>query len=340
MIKPLLGLFFGGVVIALAVLAWLAMQAEQEPGGTSEKSVVQLDPALDTIVDLEAKLELLSDDFPHTSRPSTEGPVWIDSSEEPDGGYFLFTDSRRSRLAKWSTRAGLTGAYDLQEMLGELDPARSSSSGLAIDPQRRVVFCSSGRHAVVRIEKNGTPTILAESYDGKRLDNPNDLTISADGSIYFTDNAREETRLMPPTVYLLKDGDLTPLITDLTSPNGITLSPDGTVLYVNDIRPRKLYRYEVQPDGSVANGRLFVDMSGREDPGANDGMRTDRNGNLYSSGPGGVWIISPNGKHLGTILAPDRITNLTFGGADGKTLFMTAHGSIFRIQLKASGRRQ
>ena len=340
MIKPLSGLFFGGIVIALAVLAWLAMQTAQEPGGTSEKSVVRLDPALDAIVDLEAKLELLSDDFPHTSRPSTEGPVWIDSSEEPDGGYFLFTDSRRSRLSKWSTQAGLTGAYDLQEMLGELDPARSSSSGLAVDLQGRVVFCSSGRHAVVRIEKNGTPTILAESYDGKRLDNPNDLTIRADGSIYFTDNAREETRQMPPTVYLLKDGDLTPLITDLTSPNGITLSPDGMVLYVNDIRPRKLYRYEVQPDGSVANGQLFVDMSGREEPGGNDGMRTDRNGNLYSSGPGGVWIISPNGKHLGTILTPDRITNLTFGDADGKTLFMTAHASIFRIRLKASGRRQ
>ena len=340
MMKPLSGLFFGGIVVVLAVLAWLTMPLEQEPFGTNERSVVQLDPALDAIVDPEAKLELLSDDFPHTSRPSTEGPVWIDSSEEPDGGYFLFTDSRRSRIAKWSTRTGLTGAYDLQEMLGELDPARSSSSGLAVDPQGRVVFCSSGRHAVVRIEQDGTPTILAESYDGKRLDNPNDLTIAADGSIYFTDNAREETREMPPAVYLLKDGDLTPLITDLTTPNGITLSPDGKVLYVNDIRPRKMYRYEVQPDGSVANGRLFVDMSGREVPGGNDGMRTDRNGNLYSSGPGGVWIISPDGNHLGTILTPDRITNLTFGGEDGKTLFMTAHASIFRIQLRASGRRQ
>lgn len=340
MMKPLSGLFFGGIVVVLAVLAWLTMPLEQEPFGTNERSVVQLDPALDAIVGLDAKLELLSDDFPQTSRPSTEGPVWIDSSEEPDGGYFLFTDSRRSRIAKWSTRAGLTGAYDLQEMLGELDPARSSSSGLAVDPQGRVVFCSSGRHAVVRIEQDGTPTILAESYDGKRLDNPNDLTIAADGSIYFTDNAREETREMPPAVYLLKDGDLTPLITDLIAPNGITLSPDGKVLYVNDIRPRKMYRYEVQPDGSVANGRLFVDMSGREVPGGNDGMRTDRNGNLYSSGPGGVWIISPDGKHLGTILTPDRITNLTFGGEDGKTLFMTAHASIFRIQLRASGGRQ
>jgi gluconolactonase len=225
----------------------------------------------------------------------------------------------------------------LKNLLGDLEAGRSSSSGIALDPRGRVVFCSSGKHAVVRIEADGRPTILAQTHNGKRIDNPNDLTIKSNGSIYFTDNAREETRQLPPTVYLLKDGKLTALITDLVSPNGITMSPDGKVLYVNDIRPRKVYRYDVLPDDTVANGRLFIDMSGHKEPGSNDGMKTDQRGNLYDSGPGGVWIISPQGKHLGTILTPDRITNLGFGGPDGKTLFLTAHASLFRIRLKAAG---
>ena len=317
-------------------ILWLgafALCLQQAPAQT----IVKLDPALERIVAADAKLELISDDFEHGDGPSTEGPVWVRDSKAPDGGYLLFTDSRRTQITRWSPSTGLSQAHDLKKLLGELEAGRSSSSGIALDPQGRVVFCSSAKHAVVRIETDGKPTILAHTFNGKRIDNPNDLTIKANGSMYFTDNAREETRQMPPTVYLLKNGKLTALITDLVSPNGITLSPDEKVLYVNDIRPRKVYRYDVLPDDTIADGRLFIDMSGRTEPGSNDGMKTDNHGNLLNSGPGGVWILSPEGKHLGTILTPDRITNLGFGGPDGKTLFLTAHASLFRIRLNAAG---
>jgi gluconolactonase len=142
---------------------------------------------------------------------------------------------------------------------------------------------------------------------------------------------------VPPAVYLIKDGRMTEIISGLVSPNGITLSPDGKVLYVNDIRPRKVYRYDVLPDDTVANGRIFIDMIGHTEEGSNDGMKTDLNGNLYDSGPGGVWIISPEGKHLGTIRTPERLTNLAFGGPDGRTLFMTGHEMLFYIRVKVAG---
>jgi gluconolactonase len=241
------------------------------------------------------------------------------------------------QISKWSPSAGVSQAYDLKALLGEMDAAASTSSGIALDPQGRVVFCSSAKHAVVRIEKDGKATILAQLIDGKQLQRPNDLVIKSNGSIYFTDNSRDETGQMPPTVYLIKDGKTVPIITNLTSPNGITLSPDEKTLYVNDIRPRKVYRYDVQADDTVANGSLFVDMGGFKERGSNDGMKTDSKGNLYNTGPGGVWILAPTGKLLGTIRTEDGITNLGFGGKDGKTLFMTGHASLWQIQLKTPG---
>jgi gluconolactonase len=199
------------------------------------------------------------------------------------------------------------------------------------------VFCSSAKHAVVRIEKDGSTTILAQMIDGKQLQRPNDLVIKSNGSIYFTDNSRDTTGQMPPTVYLIKEGRTIPIIKGLVGPNGITLSPDERVLYVNDIRVRKVYRYDVLDDDSVANGSLFVDQGGFKEVGSNDGIKTDINGNVYNTGPGGIWIISPTSKLLGTVRVPDRVTNLGFGGADGKTLFLTGHASLYRIQLKTEG---
>jgi gluconolactonase len=298
---------------------------------------VKLDPALDALIDVNARLEVVSSDFAKGDSPATEGPVWIAERSDPDGGHFVFTDSRRTRLARWSPGTGLAQAYDLKKMLGTLDPERSSSSGLAVDPQGRIVFCTSGRHAVVRIEADGKATILAEKFEGKQLNNPNDITIAKNGTIFFTDNSRDESGQMPPTVYRLKDGQLTPMVKGLQGPNGLTLSPDNKTLYVNDIRRRLVFRYDVGPGDSVSNERLFIDMSKEKAEGGNDGMRTDSRGNVYDSGPGGVWIISPDGKHLGTILTPDRVSNLSFGGSDGKTLFMTGRSSIMTIRVKVGG---
>ena len=301
------------------------------------QSVLKLDPLLDSIIAEDAEAELLSDDFEHGDGPSTEGPVWVRDNQSPDGGYLLFSDRRRTQIAKWSPSSGLVQGYDLNKVLGEFDADASPSSGIALDPQGRVVFCSSAKHAVVRIEKDGSTTILARMVDGKQLQRPNDLVIKSNGSIYFTDNSRDPTGQMPPTVYLIKDGKVTPIINGLIGPNGITLSPDEKVLYVNDIRVRKVYRYDVLDDDTVANGRLFADQGGFKEVGSNDGIKTDIHGNVYNTGPGGIWIIAPSGKLLGTVRVPDRVTNLGFGGADGKTLFLTGHASLYRLQLKTEG---
>jgi gluconolactonase len=322
----------GFVGAALPGSAQAPMQA-----AVPAKAIVRLDPRLDLLIDPNAKLEIVSADFAKADSPATEGPVWIEDTKSPDGGYFVFTDSRRTQLSRWSPGTGLAQAYDLKKMLGTLDPERSPSSGLAVDPQGRIVFCSSGRHAVVRIEKDGRPTILAEKYNGKTLNNPNDITIAKNGTIFFTDNSRDESGLMPPTVYRIKDGKISAVVSGLQGPNGITLSPDNKILYVNDIRRRMVFRYDVGPEDNISNERLFIDMSNDKAEGANDGMRTDSRGNLYDSGPGGVWIISPDGKHLGTILTPDRISNLSFGGSDGRTLFLTGRASVMSIGVKTGG---
>jgi len=322
------------ILLVIAVWAGLVAAAMTPALG---QSVLKLDPALDAIIAEDATVEVISDDFEHGDGPSTEGPVWVRDAQSAEGGYLLFTDRRRIQITKWSSGTGLTQAYDLQKLLGVMGDDPSPSSGIALDPQGRVVFCSSAMHAVVRIELDGTITILAQMVDGKQLNRPNDLTIKSNGSIYFTDNSRDETGQMPPTVYLIKDGKTTAVVNGLTSPNGITLSQDEKTLYVNDIRPRKVYRYDVLPDDSVANGSLFVDMGGFKEAGSNDGMKTDVQGNLYNTGPGGLWILSPAGKLLGTIRTPDRITNLGFGGPAGKTLFLTGHASLSRIELKIAG---
>ena len=301
------------------------------------QSVLKLDPLLDSLIAEDAEVVLISDDFAHGDGPSTEGPVWVRDEKSPDGGYLLFSDRRRTQITRWSPSEGLSQGYDLNKVLGEFDVDASPSSGIAVDPEGRVVFCSSAKHAVVRIEKDGSTTILAQMVDGKQLQRPNDLVIKSNGSIYFTDNSRDTTGQMPPTVYLIKDGEITSLITGLFGPNGITLSADETALYVNDIRVRKVYRYDVLADDTVANGRLFVDQGGFKEIGSNDGIKTDLHGNIYNTGPGGVWILSPMGKLLGTIRTTDRITNLGFGGPDGKTLFLTGHATLFRVQMKTAG---
>jgi len=302
------------------------------------QTVLAVEPEFESLVAADAKLEVISEDFGHAGdSPSLEGPVWVKDAKSADGGYLLFSDRPRMQIAKWSPGMGMGQGYDLNKVLGKQQEGASPSSGIALDPQGRVVFCSGSMNAVVRIEKDGKATILAQMLNGNKFNRPNDLTIKSNGSIYFTDNSRDETGKMPPTVYLIKDGKVVPIIKDLVSPNGITLSPDEKVLYVNDIRPRKVYRYDVLEDDTVTNGTLFVDMNGYKEVGSNDGMKTDIQGNLYNSGPGGVWVLSPMGDLLGTIRTPDRITNLSFGGADGKTLFLTGHVALFSIQLKVGG---
>jgi gluconolactonase len=302
---------------------------------SAQETVIRLDPALDQLIAPDAKLELIVN---LGASGSVEGGVWKADPKAPDGGYFLFSNRGPREIAKWSINTPLSSAYDLKKLLPHMEEGLSSSSGTALDPQGRLVICSGATRSVVRIEKDGTTTVLAHLTDeGFPLHRPNDLVIKSNGSIYFTDNSRDETGRAPPYVYMIKDGKMMAIIKDLDRPNGITLSPDGKVLYVNNSSERSIYRYDVLADDTVANGRLFMNLGIYPEEGTTDGIKTDVKGNVYDTGPGGVWIISPEGKLLGRIRTPERLTNLAFGGPDGKTLFMTGHEMVFYMRVKTPG---
>ncbi len=302
-------------------------------------SVVRLEPALDAIVVPGTAIERVASGFQFT-----EGPVW-----HPDG-YLLFSDPNANTiyrltpdgdLSVFRTKSGYTGA-DIG-IYGQ-----PGSNGLAFDPQGRLTIDEHGNRRVTRLEKNGTLTVLADRYDGKRLNSPNDVVYKKDGALYFTDppfglpkffdDPRKE--LPFSGVYLLKDGRLTLLTKELTGPNGLAFSPDEKFLYVDnwDDKKKVVMRYPVRPDGTIGTGSVFFDMKDAPEPEALDGLKVDDAGNLYVSGPGGLWILSPAGQHLGTIKGPELAANFAFGGEDRKTLYMTARTGVYRIRLQVAGK--
>jgi gluconolactonase len=312
--------------------------------------VARLNPALDDIVPADAKVEKLADGFGFL-----EGPVWVRK-----GGYLLFSDIPANVIYKWSPQAnkastflaysGFSGTDDsgagMQLNNGRALVTLLGSNAVTLDPQGRVVYCAHGDHQIVRLEADGRRTVLASQFEGKRLNSPNDLVYKSDGSLYFTDPPagfrdadKDPKKELPFTgVYLLKDGKLQLLNKDLR-PNGLAFTPDEKYIYLVDSSGGKktIARFEVQPDDTITNGQLFVDMTPDKAPGNPDGMKVDQKGNLYSTGPGGVWIMSPDGKHLGTILTSELPANLAFGDADGKTLYLTARTGLYRIRLKIPG---
>ena len=313
--------------------------------------VVRLDAALDDIVSPGAKVEKLAGDFGFT-----EGPVWVRG-----GGYLIFSDIPANVINKWNPsdgkvsvfldRTGFTGA-DPTGVGGEQRNERGvfyliGSNGVTLDPQGRVTFNAMGDRQIVRVEKDGRRTVLASKYQGKQLNSTNDLVYKRNGSLYFTDppsglrlrNDDPKKELPFSGVFLLKGGTLHLLADEFGTPNGIVLSPDEKILYVNDSARRNIWRFEVKPDDSVSNGQLFVDMTGDKEPGNPDGMKVDEKGNLYSTGAGGIWVISPQGKHLGTLVFPELPANLAFGDPDGKALYVTARSGLYRMRLKIPGVR-
>jgi gluconolactonase len=306
--------------------------------------IVRIDPALDRVIAPDTKLEVLKDDYFGIA----EGPVWVRDGAQ---GHLLFSDIAANVIYKWSPdgalsvfmeRSGFTGT-DLSPFNigtnGRLLISTVGSNGLALDREGRLVLTAQGDRAIVRIEKDGTRTILADRYEGKRLNGPNDLALKSDGAVYFTDPgsalaANSPLRELPfRGVLVAANGRVRLLDKDLEGAfaNGIAFSPDEKYLYVNG--GGKIFRYDVLPDGGVANRKLFLDMTMRS-----DGMKVDEHGNVYSSGPGGVWVISSDGKHLGT-LPSDRATNVAFGGDDRRTVYITSQRSLFRIRVIIPGPR-
>ncbi len=223
------------------------------------------------------------------------------------------------------------------------------SNGLTLDREGRLIINEHGNRRVTRLEKNGVVTVLADRYEGKRLNSPNDLVYRSDGALYFTDppfglpkfydDPRKE--LPYSGVFCLMNGTLKLVSTDLLGPNGLAFSPGEKYLYVTnwDVKKKVVMRYEVNADGTLSNGRVFFDMTGAPGEEALDGMKVDQRGNLYVSGPGGVWIISPEGKHLGTLKGPELPANFAWGDEDGRALYMTARTGLYRIRLNITGIR-
>jgi gluconolactonase len=310
-----------------------------EEARASAGTVERLDPALDAIVAPGTAIEKVASGFQFT-----EGPVW-----HPDG-YLLFSDPNANTIYRL-TEDGDLSVYRTKSGYTASDIAaygQPGSNGLALDPQGRLTIDEHGNRRVTRLEKNGTLTVLADRFEGKRLNSPNDLVYRSDGALYFTDppfglpkffdDPRKE--LPFSGVFLLKDGKLTLLTKELTGPNGLAFSPDEKFFYVDDWDEKRkvVMRYPVRPDGTVGEGTVFYDMEDAPEPEALDGLKVDTAGNLFVSGPGGLWILSAEGKHLGTIKAPELPANFAFGGDDRKTLYMTARTGVYRVRLQTSGK--
>lgn len=307
--------------------------------------IVRVDPALDAIVSSDAKLEKLAGGFLFT-----EGPVWV-SATANTSGYLLFSDPNANTIYRWSTdgqvsvfrtKSGYAGFN-----VGEYH--QPGSNGLTLDKQGRLTINQHGNRRVIRVEPRGNVTVMADQHDGKRLNSPNDLVYRSDGALYFTDppfglpKVFDDPRKELPYsgVYCVNDGQVRLVSTDLDAPNGLAFSPDEKFLYVNNWNDKKkvILRYDVQPDCTLKNGRLFFDMTNTPGNDALDGLKVDQQGNVYSTGPGGLWIISPEGRQLGLIKGPEDPHNMAWGDDDGKTLYITASTGIYRMRMNIAGVR-
>jgi len=339
------------VLTSLAVTAPLNSASPPRPG-----SIQRLTPELDALIAADAKIERVA------TAPGfkwTEGPVWI-----PDG-YLLFAEIPSNSIRKWMN-GSLSVFLQPSGYQGATPYAgpEPGSNGMTLDARGRLTIAGHARRDVWRLETmnpHGPITVLADRYQGKRLNSPNDLVYSRDGSLYFTDppyglptqGDQDAAKELPFNgVYRIRNAlsqqpaaapasdNLELLVKDLPRPNGIAFSPDEKYLYVNNTEPKKLWmRYSVNPDGALGAGTLFYDATGEAAEGSPDGMKVDRAGNLYSAGPGGVWIFSKEGKHLGTIQMPEKVGNLAWGDSDSKTLYITASTSVYRVRTKAVGLR-
>jgi gluconolactonase len=336
------------LVFALAAVL-TAVELSAQNGG----QIIRLDPALDALIPAGAQIEKLADGFGFV-----EGPVWVHTTAP---GFLIFSDIPANVIDKWNPQDGKVSVFLTKSGFAGDDPGDAGgqlnnghaivtlygSNGVTIDKQGRVTYCQHGDRGVVRVEKDGKRTVLADHYEGKRLNSPNDLVYKSDGSLYFTDppfglrKAQDDPKKELPFagVYRWANGKLQLVNKDFGAPNGLAFSPDEKYLYVDDSFTKTYWRFDVQPDGTITNKKLLIDMSSSKEPGVPDGMKIDQKGNIYGAGPGGVWVITPEGKHLGTIKPPENPANLAWGDADAKTLYFTAVTGLYRLRLNIAGIR-
>ena len=328
-------------VLACAVARTAVAVDKAVPNYPTLGKIDRKDPRFDKLIPKDAKIEVLASGFKWS-----EGPLWI-----KDGGYLVFSDIPRNSVMKWSEDDGVSLLLKPSGYTGIVDYGNEpGSNGLTIDSQGRIHFCEHGDRRVSRLEKEGGKKTLVDSYQGKRLNSPNDLVFKSNGDLYFTDppyglpkqwdDPRRELDFCG--VYRLSaDGKLTLLTPDMTRPNGIAFSPDEKTLYVAQSDPEKAIwmAFDVKDDGTLGKGRTFFDATswakeGR--PGLPDGMKVDQQGNLFATGPGGVHVFAADGTHLGTLNTGGRTSNCAWGN-DGTVLYITADMHVVRVQTSTKG---
>jgi gluconolactonase len=292
------------------------------------------------LVDEDARLEVVASGFKYT-----EGPVW-----DVDADALIFHELIDSVRFRWSEREGL---------VEELRPT-NWSNGMAFDAEGRLLICECGANSVLRREQDGTVTTLVSHYEGRELNSPNDIVVASSGDIYFTDPAYgrlpvygvdRSQDLDFQGIYRIREGDgeLELLSRDgCEQPNGLCFSPDESILYVNDTQVGHVWQFDMEDDGRLGQQRMLLasvgpaipwDVAQRNEFGGGyvDGMKCDCHGNVYVTGPGGVWVISPDGEHLGVIESPVNVSNLAWGGADGNELFLSCNDAIRRLRMNVTG---
>ncbi|HSJ96268.1 MAG TPA: SMP-30/gluconolactonase/LRE family protein [Myxococcota bacterium] len=311
------------------------------PGQRVPVEVERRDPRLDALVPRDAVLERVAGGFEFV-----EGPVWSPP------GFLLFSDPNRNVIYRWDPDAG-TSIYRTKSGYSGLDVGRygqPGSNGLAFDPEGRLTIAEHGNRRVTRLEPNGTLTVLADRLEDRRLNSPNDLVHRSDGTLWISDPPfglpgfhDDPAKELPDAPVLCRDaeGALHAVARDLRGPNGLAFSPDERFLYVTNWDParRVVMRYPTGPGCTLGAGAVFFDMEDAPEPEALDGIEADELGNLYVSGPGGTWVLSPEGVHLGTIRGPELAANYAWGDADGRTLYIAARTSLYRMRMAVGGRR-
>ena len=316
-------------VLFLVCLAGVLLA--QTPPAQSPAGITRVDPALDALVDPNATVEKVAGDLGFI-----EGPLWVQD------GYLLFSDLFKNTDWKY-VPGGKPVAFLEKAGWDKPEPPQVTHfgpNGMVIDTQGRLVLCQQGNRAVIRIEKDGSRTVLADRFEGKRLSGPNDIIRAKDGSIYFSDPPyglprRNEAELPFCGIYRIRDGKLEVMTKELSLPNGLAFSPDEKYFYAVDGATIK--RFDVQKDGAIANPTVFFDMATVARRGSPDGFRVDVRGNIFTAGPAGIYVVSPEGKYLGVINVSEGPSNCTFGGKDGHTLFITAKTGLYAVQTKTTG---
>jgi gluconolactonase len=315
----------------------------QQPANPSTIGKIEiLDDSMSDLIEPNAEIELLATGFEWS-----EGPLWI---HEEKGGYLIFSDIPKNSIMKWSPADGLSLFMKPSGFTGVAAYSdEPGSNGLTMDHEGRIIFCEHGDRRVSRLEKAGGKKTLADSYKGRRLNSPNDAVVKSNGDIYFTDppyglpQGFEDPRreLDYCGVYRLStSGELTLLTKEMTRPNGIAFSPDEKVLYVaqSDSSNPIIKAFPVKSDGTLDTGKILFEFTDfiRKYPGSPDGLKVDRNGNLFATGPGGVYVITPGGKLLGRIHTGKATANCGWGD-DGSVLYITADDTLCCIKTKTKG---